>query len=59
MRFQLNNKRLHSNSKRITGGRIQDILKTASNVEKLTKEFNRIYTKTPSSKKNKKFVLNL
>lgn len=68
MRFQFNN-RLHPHGRRIHGGAMLKSTKHVSNVDKLAKDFSRIYMTAPRSasygvtapktKAQKKFVLKL
>jgi hypothetical protein len=57
MRIQFNN-RLHPHGHRIHGGAMHKSTKHVSNIEKLAKDFSRIYM-TPKVKPQKKFVLKL
>ena len=57
MRIQYSGKRIQiSNNNRVMGGKLKNVMKTASNVANLTNEFERLYKKT-GPKKNKKLVL--
>lgn len=57
MRVQYSGKRIQiSNNNRVMGGKLKNVMKTASNIANLTNEFERLYKKTPA-KKNKKLVL--
>lgn len=57
MRVQFN-KRLHPHANRVHGGAMLHTTKHVSNVDKLAKDFSRIYM-TPKVKAQKKFVLKL